>query len=72
MILVLMAIWVKVNLMYATSLFSSLVAVEGFPWQARLWKSKGGELGRHWASEFPRMGETRTFDEYCMACSPNS
>ena len=68
MILVLMAIWVKMNLMYATSLFSSLVAVEGFPSQARLWKSKGGELGRRWAAVCPRMAETRTFDEYYRAC----
>lgn len=68
MILVLMAIWVRVNLMYAISLIFSLVAVEGFPWQARLWKSKGGELGRRWAAVFPRMGETRTFDECYRAC----
>lgn len=67
MILVSMAIRVKVNLEYATSLLSSLVVVEVFPWQARLWKSKGGEPGRRWASVCPMMGETRTFDEYCMA-----
>ena len=43
------------------------MVVEGFLWKARLWKSKGGELGRRWAAVCPRMGATRTFVEYCRA-----
>lgn len=52
----------------AISLFSSLAVVEVFRWQAKLWKSRGGELARRWAAVSPRMGATRTFGGCCRAC----
>ena len=43
------------------------MVVEGFPWEGRLWKLKGGELGRRWAVGYPGMGVRVTCDECCTA-----